>query len=393
MTPTTWAARRPRTSLIVAVALGFVGFVTSFGAHVVAVNLPAYAETVGVGVAVIGLLIAVYDFAEVLAKPVFGALADRRGMKETMLAGIAVFTLASLLYLVLPAQFLLIVRFLQGLGAAALSAVSLALVGAYFTVDRGRAYGVYNAIKGAGYVVSPIVGGAIVLRSSFATIFVATAAVGMVAFAIALLLPRPPATHDRVFDDDELSWSGFLAVFRDPALRPWYAVTVVNMFLVGILFGFLPVRLHELGADALASGALLSAAAAGYLLIQPVAGAIADRVDPAATIRTGLLVAASSVIAIPLVTGPALVVVVLLAGIGVGIVWTNTDTWISRLAQRGRLGATMGAAGSFKELGDMAGPLAIGLLSQAFGLTTGFIACGALGLAAVVLVRPRRAVT
>ena len=171
MTPTTWAARRPRTSLIVAVALGFVGFVTSFGAHVVAVNLPAYAETVGVGVAVIGLLIAVYDFAEVLAKPVFGALADRRGMKETMLAGIAVFTLASLLYLVLPAQFLLIVRFLQGLGAAALSAVSLALVGAYFTVDRGRAYGVYNAIKGAGYVVSPIVGGAIVLRSGFATIF------------------------------------------------------------------------------------------------------------------------------------------------------------------------------------------------------------------------------
>jgi MFS family permease len=375
--------------LIVAAALGFVGFVTSFGAHVVAVNLPAYAETVGVGVAVIGLLIAVYDFAEVLAKPVFGAVADRRGMRATMLAGIAVFTLASLLYLVLPPQLLLLVRFLQGLGAAALSAVSLALIGVYFIADRGRAYGVYNAIKGAGYVVSPAIGGLLVVQSGFATIFLATAVIGVVAFAIALLLPRPPATDADAFDDDDdFSVSGFLAVFREPLLRPWYAVTIVNMFLVGILFGFLPVRLHDLGADALASGTLLSVVAASYLLVQPVAGALADRVAAAATIRAGLLVAAACVIAIPLVTGPALVLIVILAGAGVGVVWTNTDTAISRLAADGRLGATMGAAGSFKELGDMAGPLTIGIVSQAFGLTAGFVSCGLLGLAALALIRP-----
>jgi len=59
--------------------LGFVGFVTSFGAHIVNVNLPIYAQQVGVGVAVIGLIIAVYDFAEIVAKPIFGALADKAG--------------------------------------------------------------------------------------------------------------------------------------------------------------------------------------------------------------------------------------------------------------------------------------------------------------------------
>jgi MFS transporter, ACDE family, multidrug resistance protein len=48
------------------VVLGFVGFVTSFGAHSVAVNLPTYAHQVGVGTLAIGLLIAVYDFAEVI---------------------------------------------------------------------------------------------------------------------------------------------------------------------------------------------------------------------------------------------------------------------------------------------------------------------------------------
>jgi hypothetical protein len=58
-----------RPGLLVAVVLGFVGFVTSFGAHIVAVNLPFYAQSVGVGVAVIGLLIAAYDLAEIIAKP------------------------------------------------------------------------------------------------------------------------------------------------------------------------------------------------------------------------------------------------------------------------------------------------------------------------------------
>ena len=127
-----------KTSLIYAVILGFVGFVTSFGAHVVAVNLPTYAKEVGVGLAFIGVLIAVYDFAEIIAKPIFGALGDRVGMKKTMLAGIVLFTLASILYPFINPQLLIVVRFLQGVGAAALSAVSLALIGVYLKTIAER---------------------------------------------------------------------------------------------------------------------------------------------------------------------------------------------------------------------------------------------------------------
>jgi MFS family permease len=377
--------------IIYAVILGFVGFVTSFGAHVVAVNLPTYAEQVGVGLAVIGLLIAAYDFAEVVAKPVFGALADRQGMKRTMLAGIAVFTLASISYMWVSPGLLIVVRFAQGVGAAALSAVSLALVGAYFTEKRGRAYGIYNAIKGAGYVVSPIVGGAIVARSNFASIFLATAAVGVLAFLVALPLPEPEKKPDEVFDDDDdFSLRGFVAVFKEPILWPWYVVTVVNMFFVGILFGFLPVRVHELSYGVLETGLLLSLAALSYLLVQPFAGMLADRFNAAATIRYGLVLAGACTILFPFVNGALLVAVIILAGVGVGTVWTNTDTLISRLARQGRLGATMGAAGSFKEIGDMAGPLLIGVLSQWLGLPAGFAICGALGLLSVVLIWRRQ---
>ena len=377
------------SELLPIIILGIVAFVTSFGAHIVAVNLPSYAAQVGVGVAMIGLLIAAYDAAEVVAKPVFGAIADRRGMKQTMLVGLALFIIASLAYLWVDPRLLLLIRFLQGVGAAALSAVSLALVGAYAVEQRGRAYGIYNGIKGAGYVVSPIIGGAIVLRADFAMIFLAAAAIGALAFLLSLFLPKPkidikPGLEDD--DDDSIGLAGLLAVFRQSILWPWYMVTVVNMFFVGILFGFLPVRVYALGYGPFINGIILTAVSASYLLIQPLAGAIADRVNPALTIRVGLFLAGACVILIPFVTSWFLFVVAILAGFGVGTVWTNTDALVSQQARAGKLGTTMGVAGTFKEIGDMLGPLLIGVVSQAFGLTVGFVACGVLGLFALGLI-------
>ena len=376
------------SELLPIIILGIVAFVTSFGAHIVAVNLPSYAAQVGVGVAMIGLLIAAYDAAEVVAKPVFGAIADRRGMKQTMLVGLALFIIASLAYLWVDPRLLLLIRFLQGVGAAALSAVSLALVGAYAVEQRGRAYGIYNGIKGAGYVVSPIIGGAIVLRADFAMIFLAAAAIGALAFLLSLFLPKPkidikPGLED---DDDSIGLAGLIAVFRQSTLWPWYMVTVVNMFFVGILFGFLPVRVYALGYGPFINGIILTAVSASYLLIQPLAGAIADRVNPALTIRVGLFLAGACVILIPFVTSWFLFVVAILAGFGVGTVWTNTDALVSQQARAGKLGTTMGVAGTFKEIGDMLGPLLIGVVSQAFGLTVGFVACGVLGLFALGLI-------
>jgi MFS family permease len=381
-----------KLSLLFAFVLGFVGFVTSFGAHIVAVNLPEYAKEVGVGVAMIGLLIAAYDFAEIIAKPIFGSVADKQGMKRTLILGIVVFIVASLLYLAVPPQWLLGIRFLQGVGAAALSAVSLALVGVYYKQNRGRAYGIYNAIKGAGYVLSPLAGGLIIAQSHFSYIFVASAGIGILALILSLLLPTVQEKVDLDDDDDDFSLQSFVSVFRDPKLIRWYAIIVINMFFVSILFGFLPVRVYALQYSPIQTGLILSLVALSYLLIQPVAGYLADKTDVTTTIRVGLILSAISIIAAPFVKDLLLIVDAIIAGIGVGIVWTNTDTLVSKLADEGKLGATMGAAGSFKEFGDMVGPILIGVLSQFLGLAWGFVICGILGLLSVALIQSKRSI-
>jgi len=379
---------------IFAFILGFIGFVTSFGTHIVAVNLPSYAKEVGIGLAFIGVLIAAYDFAEIIAKPIFGALADKQGMKRTIIVGIIIFILASLLYLVVSPKLLIIVRFLQGVGAAALSGVSLALVAEYYRENRGKAYGIYNAIKGTGYVLSPLVGGYIVLKSSFSGIFIAAAGVGILALLLAFFLPKPAGDKEaELNDNDDFSIKAFVTVFKEPKLLPWYLVIVVNMFFVGILFGFLPVRVSNLGYTPFHTGVVISVVALSYLLIQPIAGIIADKKEPIFTIKIGLILSALSIIAVPFVKDMPLILISILAGIGVGTVWTNSDALVSSLAQEGKLGQTMGIAGSFKEFGDMVGPLLIGLLSQIFGLTWGFVICGLLGLLTLVFILNKHRVT
>ncbi len=370
-----------KTSLKWAFVLGFLGFATSFGAHIVTVNLPFYAEKVGIGLTMIGLLIAIYDFAEIIAKPVFGGLADKKGMKKALYLGIIIFILASLLYPFVSPKLLIVVRFLQGLGGAALSAVSLAMVGTLYKDNKGKAFGIYNAIKGLGYVISPIVGGAIVMKSNFAGIFYACAGIGFIALLLAFTLPPDKQKGSAAFndDDDDFSFKSLFVVFKNKTLAPWFLIIVINMFFVGILFGFLPVRIHQLGYNPFNTGLLLSVTTVSYLLVQPIAGWLADKYNQVLILRLGMMLSVISTAAIPFVTGTLLIITCIIAGIGIGVVWTNSDALVSKLANENEMGATMGVAGSFKELGDMIGPLLMGAISQALGLQWGFVICAVLG--------------
>jgi MFS family permease len=232
-------------------------------------------------------------------------------------------------------------------------------------------------------VIAPATGGFLAARYGFAMIFIVSAAIGLVAFIFSLHLPNDPPGH--LEDDEEPSLRESLRIFREPRLTPIYAVIVINMFLVGILFGFLPVYLHGLGYSATRSGSVVSIATAAYLLIQPVAGALADRYAMRTTVLLGLLVAALSIMAITFASGWILILIVIAAGMGIGTVWTNSDALVSASASPSQLGASIGAAQSFKEFGDMVGPLLVGALTQFFGVRVGFVTCAAVAVVLLVV--------
>lgn len=359
------------------IILALCGFLTSFAFQIVNTNLAVYGKLIGAGTFILGLIMGVYGFAELIMKPVAGFLGDRVGMRVTLQIGILVFISATLVYFLLNPKLLILVRFLQGIGASAFSTLSLALVAKFFMKNRGTAYGIYNTVKGIGYGLAPLTGGLIVAKVGFSALFVLISILGIFVLFLTLFLPGDHQGADMLTFG---SFKSFLKPFQDKNSYPVYAAIIINTFSVGALFGFLPLYLYSIGYTPVEYGIVVSIAAVSYVGIQPIAGYLADRVRVHLTILVGLLLTGVGISIATFTSGYLLVFCIMLAAIGAGMVWTNSDLLISKMVSRDHLGAGLGAAQFFKEFGDLGGPLFIGAMSQIFGIRYGFMLTGIMAL-------------
>ena len=103
-----------------------------------------------------------------------GALSDRLGRKRVLLAGCAIFGLASALAAFAPsAEWLIAARVLMGVGGATIMPSTLAIIRSIFTVARERtlAIGLWSAMAAGGAAVGPIVGGVLLERFWWGSVF------------------------------------------------------------------------------------------------------------------------------------------------------------------------------------------------------------------------------
>jgi len=118
-----------------------------------------------------------------------GRAGDLIGRKRIFLAGVVLFTAASLLCGLAPSElWLILARGLQGLGAALVSPAALSIVIATFAEgkERAKAMGVWAAIAVGGGAVGLLLGGILVDTLSWPWIFFVNVPVGIVAFVLSL---------------------------------------------------------------------------------------------------------------------------------------------------------------------------------------------------------------
>jgi MFS family permease len=360
------------------------GFVTAVGAHAIAATLGRYAISHHASLLQLGVLLALYDGAEVLLKPAFGVLADRIGPRPVLLGGLVAFAAASAGFVAAgDPDALAVTRLAQGAAAAAFSPAASTLV-ARLSPDRqtGRWFGGYGAWKGLGYTLGPLLGGALVTLGGFQLLFATLAALALAVagWAAAAVPASPPLPKARQ------TLLGLARRLRQPSfLRPTVALAAGTAALsVGV--GFLPVRGAATGLGPLAAGATVSLLAASAALIQPRAGRAYDnrRLSGPAGTAAGLALAAAGFALAALLAGPpALALAAVAIGAGTGVVTPLGFAALAAAAPSGRLGQTMGAAEVGRELGDAGGPLFVGAIAAPAGLAVGLLSlAGLLGATA-----------
>jgi EmrB/QacA subfamily drug resistance transporter len=116
-----------------------------------------------------------------------GSLADRLGRRRVFVAGLAIFSTASLLCALAPdPTFLNLARGLQGVGGAVMFAVSLALLVQEFPSgpERGMAMGVYGASIGVSVAVGPLIGGLLTDGLGWQSVFLVNVPVGIATIGV-----------------------------------------------------------------------------------------------------------------------------------------------------------------------------------------------------------------
>ena len=194
---------------------------------IVNVALPSIQAALGVTAGNLQWVINAYVLVIAALILVAGTLGDRFGRRRLLLAGLVIFTAASsACALSSDDPQLIAFRAVQGLGAALLAPLALAILADAFPPERrSSAIGIWAAVGGIGFGAGPIVGGVLIAAFDWSAIFWVNVPMGLAGIALTL---------------------AFVRESRDPAARPLdlpgAALSAAGLFC--LTFGLIQTERH-----------------------------------------------------------------------------------------------------------------------------------------------------
>jgi EmrB/QacA subfamily drug resistance transporter len=388
-------------------------FLGAMESTVVATAMPTVVAALG-GMEIYSWVFSGFLLTSTVTMPLWGRLSDLLGRRPVYMAGMAIFLLGSALSgLASDMVQLIAFRMVQGLGAGSLIALGMTIVGdLYGLEERARKQGYLSGVWGVASLVGPLLGGALTDHVSWRWVFYINLPFGLLAMALigsGLAGERPPARRP-VIDGAGLAlfagavtallwslveagrpggWSrpGTLASLavaalgvalfvgverraREPIVpmslfgNRMVVAAMVTGFLSGMaMFGaisFVPLFMQAVGGT--------SAMVAGFVLTPFVLGWVAMSVTSARLVlRTGyrvLVVGGMMCLMVAFVffttwgedlTSGQAMLHVLLAGIGMGLVFVPMLIAVQAAVPRGELGVATSVTQFFRAIGGAVG--------------------------------------
>jgi len=362
--------------------------------------LALYARSFGVGQSAIGAAIAVYGLARFLVAVPVGRLADRSGRRAALALGGLVTAAGNLLCAWAPSYAVFVGgRFVAGAGAALiLIAGQIVLADITEPANRGRTMAIYQGVFLFAVGVGPLPGGLLAERFGLAAPFVVYAVAGAAAGALAwLLVPETRDLHVPAGAGAAAALPPLVTQVRLLTAHAGFVLVSLISFMsavarTGALFNVIPVLARDrlgLGADRIGIGLAL-ASLVGLAFVYP-SGVLVDRWGRKAVIVPSTLVAGVSLVLFLLAPSYAWFLAACAAwSVAVGVSGAAPAAYAADVAPAGMNAAAMSTYRMLADLGYIVGPVALGVLTDAFGADLALATTAAL-LAAVALAFARLA--
>ncbi len=321
--------------------------------------MPLYVAAMGATSFQIGLIIGLFAMMAMVLRPPTGWIIDTRGCRVVLVAGMAIFLLASLGYVIAHSVgAVLALRLFHGMGMGLFPTAATVVVAELAPpARRGEAMGWFGIANSVGLILGPAVGMPIAAGAGFRTLFLVAGGVALMGLVCIGMLPRigrvpaqiarPPRPQD---------------FFSPAAVLP----SVLLLFLYvpyGAMLAFIPIVAADRGLGN--PGTFYTALALAVLVIRSRAGHVSDRRGRPAVIIPGLLVAGVALAILALTSGRIWVLVgAAIYGFGFGSVQPALMALTADRVPPEERGKAMGTFYTAWELGIMTGSTGAGLLLE-----------------------------
>jgi len=348
---------------------------------------PTMQKALGVTPQATGLLVTVFTLPGVVATPLLGILSDRVGRKRILVPSLLLFAVAgSLLPLAPSFSGMLVFRFLQGLGAAALGSLNVTLIGDLFEGRRTTAAMGYNAgVLSLGTTLYPSLGGALAaLGWRFPFVL------PLLAIPVALLVwfrldspPLPPRQDIRSY------LVATAASIRNRHILGLFVASLASFVLLyGAYNTYLPFLLAEsFDSNSTAIGLVMSSMSLATALVASQLSRLSRRFREQQLIIAAFLLHALALAIVPGVRSLWLFLIpTTIYGLGQGMNTPSIQALLARMAPPQQRGAFMSLNGMVFRLGQTLGPLVMALAYTSGGYLAVYRWGAVLGLLAAAVV-------
>lgn len=322
----------------------------------------------------IGLLITIFTLPGIILAPIMGILADRLGRKAILLPSIFLFGIGGFLCaFTADYQQLLILRFIQGTGAAALGMLNITLVGdIYSGVQRAQVMGYNASVLSIGTAVYPAIGGALAVIAWYFPFYLPLLALPVGLFVVFGLKNPEPSKKQTFSSYLKNTWA---TINRKDVWALFILSILVFIILYGSLLTFFPLLLEQkFQANAFTIGMVMSIMSVTTALVSSQLGKLSIKFDAKSLlIYSALFYLIAMIIIAYANTWTLIFLSAIVFGLGHGLFIPNIFNLLVGYASINERAGFMSINSMVLRIGQTIGPVSIGIFYTLGGLRLAFL--------------------